>query len=224
MLFCFFVSVVTESCKTKQCHFCILVVPDRLQKPKLNPTVLQAECDRKAGQHPSPSWQGKLAQLFLKTPTQFTHAPSIYKLVINHLTPTVPHKDNNLGSLQPSALQRDNGSKSSHTLLESWAGGKEGVLEGNSHCFSGLHWQSGVCVGQSQVLKVSDRKPAEALQNLRTAAARCTVTLLAGRSLPRAWEKSSSSTWERLKAPWSLEGVSNRGGQGMYPHRKELWG
>lgn len=26
-----------------------------------------------------------------------------------------------------------NGSKSSHTRLGSWAGGKEGVLEGNSH-------------------------------------------------------------------------------------------
>lgn len=37
------------------------------------------------------------------------------------------------GSLQPSALQVCNGSKSSHTLLESWAGGKEGVLGGNSH-------------------------------------------------------------------------------------------
>lgn len=120
MLFCFFVNVVTESCKTKQCHFCILVVPDRLQKPKLNATVLQAESvtGKLASTQAHPD-RGTGSAVSENTYSVHPCAERFYKLVINHLTPTVPHKDNSLGSL------RMGNDPNPHTLFF-WSLGQQG--------------------------------------------------------------------------------------------------
>lgn len=84
--------------------------------------ALQTESDRKVGQHPSPSWQGKLAQLFLKTPTQFTHAQSSFtsqSLTTSHtLRSTQAIITLWWGSwAELSALQACKESKSSHTSV-----------------------------------------------------------------------------------------------------------